>query len=166
MSKGRIWPYSIAASIILVFGFCVATIVVTQSAEIQESDAYMSKYQVADLNANILIQAKIEFDKKYNVKYLNSTTLKEDTDISYKISDKNGNAVNDAVLTLAISRPETNKLDQTLSPTIVENGVYTFTDAKFSKAGVWNLILKVEIGKNYRFLNIKSDTRNPTSYEY
>lgn len=158
-SNGRIWPYSIGASIILVFGFCVATIIVTQSAHIQESDAYMTHYQDADANANDLIEAQIAFDKKYKIEYLNKG-IKTGSIVEYKVTDVNGAVVNDAEVILATSRPETDEYNQNINNPVVENGVYTFSGLEFPKVGVWNLIAKVKVNDNYRFHNIKADTRD------
>ena len=166
MSSGRIWPYAIGASIVMVFGFCVATIVVTQNVNIQESDAYMSKYQEADLNANELIFAKQAFDKQYSIEYINDAPVKSGVDVRYKVTDVNLKAVNDAELTLALSRPETKEFNQQLATPKVKNGIYTFSGLKFPKEGVWNLIVKVKIGDDYKFYHVKTDTRNASSYEY
>ena len=89
-SNGRIWPYAIGLSITLVFGFCVATIVVTQTANIQESDAYMLQYQDVDAKANDLIEAKIAFDKQYNVSFISKEITTEYSTFKYSVSDKNG----------------------------------------------------------------------------
>jgi len=165
-SNGRIWPYAIGASITLVFGFCVATIIVTQKANIQTSDAYMTYYQDADANINDLIEARIAFDKKYKIKYISKGIAAEGSTLSYKVTDLNDKVINNATVILSTSRPEMNDFNQNLDNPTVENGIYTFSDLKFPKAGVWNLIAKVQIGDNYRFYNIKADTRNTNSYEF
>lgn len=166
MNKGRIWPYAIGAAITLVFGFCVATIFVTESSEIQESDAYMTKYQVADLNANQLIRQKIEFDKLYDVAYVTKTISGESPVISYKLTTKDGKAVNNAHIKIAISRPETDKYDMNLDTPTVDNGIYSFTLKEFPKAGVWNIIVKIDVDNKERFYNIKADTRSSYSFEF
>jgi len=165
-SSGRVWPYIIGGAITLVFGFCVATIVVTQSAHIQESDAYMTHYQDADAKANELIKARIAFDKKYNLEYLSQGIALKDSQVSYKITDKSGNPVNNAKLTLAISRPETSAMNKTYENPVVANGIYTFQGVDFPKVGVWNLIVKATVGEDYRFLNIKADTRIKEAFEF
>ena len=166
LSSGKIWPYAIAGAVTMVFGFCVSTIFVTSKAYIQESDAYMTKYQDADANINDFIKAKIAFDKKYTIAYVPATLKADNSVVSYKITDKAGNVVKDAKLILATSRPETAKLDQKLSSATFHDGVYSFNGLKFPKAGVWNLVTKVSVGKDYRFYNIKADTRNTNAYEY
>jgi len=166
MSKGRVWPYAIGAAITLVFGFCIATIFVTEGSEIQESDVYMTKYQEADLHANEFIQKQIAFDKLYNVEYMTETISGKAPIISYRVTTKDSQAVNNAKIEIAISRPETDKYDMNVKNPTVNNGVYSFELKKFPKEGVWNIIAKIQIDNKERFLNIKADTRSSYSYEF
>jgi len=166
MSNGRIWPYAIGIAITLVFSFCVATIFITGSSAIQESDAYMIKYQEADLNANDFIKKRMAFDKLYTIEYVTKKISGESPVISYKVSTKDGLALNSAKIKIAISRPETDEFDKTLEHPSVDNGIYSFTLEEFPKKGVWNIIAKVSVDDKERFLNIKTDTRNPRSYEF
>ncbi|WP_428739728.1 FixH family protein [Sulfurimonas sp.] len=165
-SSGKIWPYIVGGSITLVFGFCVATIMVTSKANIQESNAYMSKYQDADAKANEFINAQIAFDKKYNFTYVTEGIGGEIPLLKYKVTDKNNSSVNDAKIILHISRPETAEFNQELNEATCEDGVYTFSGAKFPKVGVWNIIARVQVGDDYRFLNIKADTRIKEAFEF
>jgi len=164
--SGRVWPYAIGGAITLVFGFCVATVVVTSKADLQISDAYMTYYQDADANANELIQARIAFDKKYKIEYVNNGIKQGKSEVSYKVTDLNGKLINDAKMILATSRPETSKLNKKHEIFKVENGIYTFSNLDFPKAGIWNLIAKVSVGNDYRFYNIKTDTREKKVTEF
>jgi len=166
MSKGKIWPYSIAIAITLVFSFCVATIYVTEGSKIQESDMYMSKYQEADLHGNDLIEARIAFDAKYTLAYVTKTISGQHPVIEYKITDKNGVAVNNASVIIAISRSETDQYNKHLEHPTVKDGVYSFKVEKFAKPGVWNIIAKMSVGKDTRFYNMKADTRTPRAFEF
>jgi nitrogen fixation protein FixH len=165
-SSGRVWPYIIGIAITLVFGFCVATVVVTSKADIQSSDAYMTNYQDADAKANELIKARQRFDKKYRVAYITESIGTKNPQIQYRVIDLDGTPVNNAELIIAISRPETSEFDQKLQNPKVENGIYTFEGASFPKAGVWNIIAKIKVGDDYRFLNIKADTRIKEAFEF
>ena len=165
-NSGRAWPYAIAAAITLVFSFCVVTVVVTSKANLQESDAYMTSYQDADHNANKLIQARQAFDKKYDVHYITPSIAGKTPVIEYKVVDKAGKGVDDAVIVVAISRPETLKYNQKLTSPRVKDGVYSFEGATFPKAGIYNIIAKIKVGDDYRFLNIKADTRNAKVREF
>jgi nitrogen fixation protein FixH len=166
LESGRLWPYGVGIAITMVFGFCVATVVVTSKANLQESDAYMTSYQDADINANKLIEAKLAFDKKYDVAYTTATISEKNPVIEYKVTDKTGKGVDDAVIVVAISRPETQKYNQKLTQPHIKDGVYSFEGATFPKAGVWNIIAKIQVGDDYRFLNIKADTRNTKVREF
>jgi len=165
-SNGRAWPYIIGFSITLVFGFCVATVIVTSKADIQESDAYMTSYQNADAKANELIIARQTFDQKYNVSYITESIGGEKPVIQYKVTDKKGNPISNAEIVVTISRPETSKFDLKLESPRVENGIYSFEGAVFPKAGVWNIIAKIKVGDDYRFLNMKADTRIKEAFEF
>jgi len=165
-NSANIWPYAIGISIALVFSFCVTTIVVTGKADIQKSNAYMTYYQEADAKANEFIKAKISFDKKYKVSYINNGLSQDGTNLSYKITDLKGNPVENAKILVSVSRPETHQFDKTLDKYMQKDGIYTFNNIKLEKAGKWNFIAKVIIGNDYRFLNIKADTRNKKYSEF
>ncbi|WP_457747532.1 FixH family protein [Sulfurimonas sp.] len=165
-SSGRIWPYAIGIAITLVFGFCVATVIVTSKADIQESNAYMTYYQDADTNANDLIEARIAFDKKYKVAYITDSIGDKNPIVKYSVTTVDGKPVENAEVVIAISRPETNKFDQKLENAKVQNGIYSFEGATFPKVGVWDIIAKIKIGDDYRFYNIKADTRIKEAFQY
>lgn len=166
MSSGRIWPYAIGISITMVFGFCVATIMVTQTANIQESDAYMTYYQEADANANELIEAQIEFDKKYNVEYFVEHKSDDAIELKYKLTDKMNNPIYNAKIVLATSRPETDEYNKRLENPKTNEGFYSFENMTFEKRGVWNIIAKIEIGQESRYFNIKTNTHTQESFEF
>jgi nitrogen fixation protein FixH len=163
---GKIWAYSVGFSIILVFGFCVATVVITSQVPVQETNEYMTNYQKAEINANDYINSRIAFDKKYKIKYISSAMKESASSVKYKVEDLNNNLVKNAKLEIMLSRPETHEFDQKLTNTHYKNGVYIFSDVKFPKKGVWDIIAKVTIGKDSRFYNIKIDTRNNQFREY
>ena len=164
LSSGRQWPYILGIAITLVFGMCVGTVVVTSKADIQESDAYMTKYQDADAKANELLQAQIAFDKRYNLGYSVEGLNTEHPKVLYTLQDKAGKSVQDASIKLKVSRPETEKFDQNLQNATYEDGKYTFELQKLPKEGIWNIIAKIEVGDHYRFLNLKADTCSQKVY--
>lgn len=158
-SSGRAWPYAIGASIILVAGFCVATVITTSKANIQESDAYMTHYQHANMIVNDMIKAKINFDKKYKIEYVTKQITKSDSQLLYKLTDVNGLPINNAKILLSISRPETKEFNKKIDKFSVNDGIYSFDKVDFPKDGIWNIIAKVSIGDDFKFYNIKADTR-------
>ncbi len=166
MSSGRIWPYAIAASIIMVFGFCVATIVVSQQRPVENSDTYMMGYHQADTNANELIQARIDFDRKYKIEYITESLSQENSIIKYRVTDISSNPVDNANIKVVVTRPNNHKHDQELLNPTVSNGVYTFSSVKLAEAGRWDIMAKVSVDDVQRFYNVKADTRAKEAYEY
>ena len=165
-SSGRIWPYAIGTSIILVFGGCIATIMVAIKLPVEKSDTYMMGYHEANDRADEIIKNRIAFNKKYNIEYVTETLNLSDTVLKYKVSDLNGNAVNDAKIKAIITRPNNHKNDQELLNPIVKEGVYTFNSVTLPIEGRWDVMAKVTIGENQRFYNVKADTRAKEAFEY
>lgn len=165
-SSGRIWPYAIGGAIVLVFGACVATIVVTSKMPVEKSDTYMMDYHDADASANEIIEARIAFDKKYKIEYKTESLSLENAEIKYKITDIDGNAVDNASVKVVVTRPTNHKHDQELLNPSVSEGVYSFAPIKLAEAGRWDIMAKIDIGENQRFYNLKTDTRAKEAFEY
>ncbi len=165
-SNGRIWPYAIGASIIFVFGACVATIVVTSKVPVEKSDTYMMGYHEADAKANDIINDRIEFNKKYKIEYLTDDFNSQNCVVKYKVGDINSNSVNNADIKVVVTRPDNHKHDQELINPAVEGGVYTFSAIKLPLEGRWDIMAKVSIDGVQRFYNIKTDTRSKEIIEY
>lgn len=160
LASGRIWPYAIGISIFGIFSACVATIVVTtQYASVQLSDEKMLNYHEADARANELINSQISFDKKYDLEYIHSDVNLENTKISYKITDKNKKAVDDAKVKVLLTRPDSTEHNIELTNPEVSNGIYSFKDIKLPLEGRWNFIAKVDIANETGYYNIKTSTR-------
>jgi nitrogen fixation protein FixH len=165
-SNGRIWPYAIGASILLVFGACVATIVITSTLPVENSDTYMMGYHEADAKANELIQARIDFNKEYKVEYVTESLHVEGSVIKYKVMDISNKPINNAILKVIVTRPNNHKHDQELTNPSVENGIYTFSSITLPQEGRWDIMAKVNVGQLQRFHNTKADTRYKEAYEY
>jgi len=159
IKSGKLWPYAIGLAITGVFGLGVWTIIETGKADIQPSDAYMTNYQDADANANKLIKQRIAFDKSYRLKFVSDKISQTGGDVKYALTTKDGKAVKGAKMLLEISRPEVETFTKKFENPKFENGLYVFENIAFPKAGVWNLVLKVEVGDKSRFYAIKTDTR-------
>ncbi len=164
--RTTLWPYAIGASITLVFGFCVATVIVTSTLPVENSDTYMTYYQEADANANKFIKAKIAFDKKYKIEYLTDGISCAATNIKYKITDLNDNFVDNAKFKVIITRPNNHKYDQELTNPTYEDGVYSFKTITLPQKGRWNIMAKINVGDLQRFYNVKTDTRAKEAFEY
>jgi nitrogen fixation protein FixH len=165
-SNGKIWPYSIAISIVLVFIAAVVTVIIAMTLPVQKSDTYMMGYHEADAKANELIKARIAFDKKYKVAYVTDGLSLDNSVIKYKISDLNSQVIDNAKIEVVVTRPNTHKHDQTLKLSGYENGVYTFPSIKLPVEGRWDIMAKVSVGNLQRFYNVKADTRKKETSEY
>ena len=164
--SGKIWPYAIGISIVAVFGACVATIVVTSTLPVEKSDTYMMGYHQADASANELINARIDFDKKYKIEYITQSLNLEDSIIKYKVTTLRGNLVDNAKIDIVVTRPNNHKHDQELLNPDVSNGVYTFSKISLPVAGRWDIMARVKVDDLQRFYNVKADTRAKEAYEY
>ena len=166
LSSGRAWPYAIGASILFIFGACIATIVVTSQMPVEKSDTYMMGYQEADASANEIIQAQIEFDKKYKIEYITDRINVDKSVIQYKVYDGAFNPVDNAEIKVVVTRPNNHKHDQELlNPTVVD-GVYTFSAITLPEPGRWDIMAKVNVDKLQGFYNVKVDTREKKVIEY
>ena len=166
-SDGRIWPYAILASIFLIVLAAIATIVVAVKNPVEMSDRDMQDYHHYDRNANDIIAAKIYFDKKYTLSYHSHSFEQNNAVVSYALVDKSGKPVNTAKMNIMVTHPGNHKTDFPFdAPSSIENGVYTFKVGSLPRAGRWNVLCKVVMGENVRYLNLKVDTRNDSAFEY
>lgn len=166
LSNGRIWPYAIGASIILIFGACVATVIVANTLPVEKSDTYMMNYHDADAKANDILKAAIEFNNKYKIEYISDKLDLQNSVIKYRVSDLNANPINNAEIKVVVTRPNNHKHDQELSNPKVENGIYTFDVLKLPQEGRWDIMAKVTVDELHRFYNVKADTRSKEVFEY
>ncbi|MGE4419434.1 MAG: FixH family protein [Sulfurimonas sp.] len=166
LSNGRIWPYAIGASIILIFGACVATVIVANTLPVEKSDTYMMNYHDADAKANDILKAAIEFNNKYKIEYISDKLDLQNSVIKYRVSDLNANPINNAEIKVVVTRPNNHKHDQELSNPKVENGIYTFDSLKLPQEGRWDIMAKVTVDELHRFYNVKADTRSKEVFEY
>ncbi|MCK4874320.1 MAG: FixH family protein [Sulfurimonas sp.] len=166
ISNGRIWPYAIGASIIFIFGACVATVIVANKLPVEKSDTYMMGYHEADAKANELIEARIAFNKKYKIEYITDAISQDSSVIKYRVIDTNGNPVDSAKIKVVVTRPNNHKHDQELNNPTVLNGIYSFNSITLPQEGRWDIMAKVSVEEVQRFYNVKADTRNKEVSEY
>ena len=154
---------------ILLFGISMIVWTVKQatSVKVQESNNYMLKYQMADMNINKIMKLEEEFKAKYSIELQNTTfiNLEEelqnsnakraqqkpikltlgDNSFSYAITTKRGEVVKDAEVSFLLTRPHT-RVDDQLEKKLKFDGKYYLTQAlKLSKKGRYTLAIKVKI---------------------
>ncbi len=165
-SSGKIWPYAIGISITLVFGACIATIVVANKVPVEKSHTYMMGYHEADAKANELIKARIEFDKKYKIAYVTDGLSLDSSVIKYKVTDLDSKTIENAKIEVIVTRPNNHKYNQTLISPTYKDGVYTFSSIELPIEGRWDIMAKVSVGNFERYYNVKADTRDKEVFEY
>lgn len=163
---GKKWPWIIMGSILIVVVFIYWTINVAINNPVQLSDAHMQYYQQFDRDANKIIAAQIEFEKKYELSYVTDHFKEDFAEVKFKVTDKAGNPVDSAKIRLMITRPNTHEFDMPLENPKVSAGVYTFERTVLPKPGRWDVLAHVSVGSDERFINLKADTRYPNVFEY
>ena len=165
-NAGKKWPWIIAISTMIVIGFAIATIKVAINNPVEMSTYGMQSYHEYDNHVNDIINAKIEFDKKYTIAFSTPQISEKKSLIAYVIKDKSGKVVEDANISVVLTRPDTTKLDITLEKPILLNGVYTFPAIDLPKAGRWDIMAKITIAKDQRYYNVQADTRYGNTLEF
>ncbi len=165
-SKGRIWPYAIVISILLIIAASAMTVAVAIQHPVEMSDMDMQDYHHYDNNANDIINAKIAFDKKYTLTYHSHSFDQANAVVSYQLVDKSGKAVNDAQMDIIVTRPGNHKNDMPFDKPKIENGIYTFEVGALPLAGRWNVLTRIVAGNERRYFNLKVDTRYSNAFEY
>lgn len=166
MNNPKVWPYAISISIALIFLASVATVVISLNAPVQKSDTYMMDYHDADDKANEIIKESIEFNKKYNISFSRDEFSQKEAVLKYKITDKDAKPINEANIKIILTRPDNHQSDIKLDKFNIKDGIYTFEKINLPKEGRWDIMAKINIGKDSRFYNLKVDTRNNTVVEY
>ncbi|MDD2356917.1 MAG: FixH family protein [Thiovulaceae bacterium] len=157
-NKGLHWPIGLAIAIMCVISMGAWTIVETAKEPVEESNLYMRNYQDADAKANDIINDRIAFNKQYDMQYISKQLNVNDAEIVYKITTKDGKPVNDANLSIIVTRPQVHSQDVTLNNPKINDGIYKF-NTKLPGIGRWDILASVEIGSLKRYYNLKVDTR-------
>jgi nitrogen fixation protein FixH len=165
-NAGRKWPWIIALSIFIFIIAIIFAIKVALTAPVELSNYGMQNYHAYDANVNDIIEEKIAFDQSYTIAFMTPQLTSKGAVVSYKISDKVNNAVDNAKIEVVLTRPDTTDFDIVLNNPSVVDGVYTFKATDLPKLGRWDILAKISVGDKSRFYNLKADTRNPHTQEF
>jgi len=165
-NPGTKWPILISLSIVGIIGASVWTVKVALNNPVEMSDYGMQNYHEYDRDANEIINAKALFDKKYTISFLTEQISQKGSSVIYKVTDKEGHAIDQAKIKVVLTRPDTNKNDIVLENPNVENGVYQFSPVDLTKPGRWDIMAKISVDNDQRYYNLKADTRNPNTFEF
>ncbi|MEN8146819.1 MAG: FixH family protein [Campylobacterota bacterium] len=165
-SDGKIWPYAIVISILLIVAASVTTVIVALEHPVEMSDSNMQDYHHYDKYANDFIAAEIAFNKNYNITYMSEKFDIDNAVIVYRVTDISGVVVNNAKVDIVLTRPDNRNSDIVLDNPTVENGIYTFSAGKLPLIGRWNIMAHVVVGEHERYYNMKVDTRQAKAFEF
>lgn len=149
VSKERnYWPHTIIGMILATVVACGWTIKIAMSNPVEMDTFYMEKYQKVDQNINEIMELQEKFNAKFDLHYSTESFVIGKNSFSIKLLDKaNGKEIENAKVTLLLSRPETNKDNKEMQPSKIENGNYIFDSIETLKPGRWQILTKIEIGE-------------------
>ena len=166
---GKYWPYMILGFIFIGLFLGFWTVRSAISMPVSESNEYQRKYQDADININQIIEAQQRFDAKYILepidfkrsdfkptdfarKHGEVVALNKTMQVAYRLTDQNGQAVNDANVTLLLTRPQTRDDDKTFANLKANAGVYSTPEFTIEKPGRYILRLRAQVGDAVGFM--------------
>ncbi len=169
------WPHMILGFLVLGITLSYWTVKSASSIPVQESNQYMLKYQMADMNINQIMEKKIAFDKAYAIHLLNVETMVMTDNVnsnrpqpnpvkllqgmnafSYEVVTKDGTKVSDANVTFLLTQPHSRKEDQLFNNVPYEDGKYQIRDVEITKAGRYTLQLRAQVGDTIGYSEVSA----------
>ena len=160
------WPHMILGFLILGITLSYWTVKSATSMPVHESNEYMLKYQVADMNINEIIKRKALFDQSYTIEIIdvkkamykleNAKRAKEESSIvltqgknnfNYLVTTKEGKVIPDANVTFLLTRPHSVKEDNYVENIPFSEGKFHVSDINITKPGRYTLQLRAKIGE-------------------
>ena len=163
-SKKSLWPLFIA--VFITFGIFMAYWTVKQaiSMPVQESNDYMLKYQIADININDILNYEINFNKAYQIRIKDAKMMvmtdnihsnipqpnrvklaKGKNSFTFEVLTKDNKVISNAKVDFLLTRPFSVREDKFVKNIISKNKKYTVNDINITKAGRYTLQLRVKI---------------------
>lgn len=158
------WPHMIVGFLIVGLTLSYWTVKSASSMPVQESNQYMLKYQMADININQIMERKAAFDKDYTITVsdvemmtmtdnINSNRPQPNVvklsqglnDFTYRVDTKEGKAVNDANVTFLLTQPHSRKEDKLFVNIPYKDGKYQIKGVDIQKPGRYTLQFRAEV---------------------
>ena len=154
--KANYWPHSIVLAIFGVAGLCVWTVKMAVNNPVELDSFYFDSYQNVEQNYNDIITKQKAFDAKYSVEIpKDNFTIGMNTLVLGVNEIESAKAIDDANISLVITRPDTQRFDKKPKLISVKNGLYTFENFDIQKLGRWQIMSKVTIGKLITFKKLE-----------
>jgi len=169
------WPHMILGFLTIGITLSYWTVKSASSMPVQESNEFMLKYQMADMNINQIMESKIAFDKAYTIHLLDMETMVMTDNVnsnraqpnpvklsqglntfSYEVIAKDGTKVSDANVTFLLTQPHSRSQDQLFTNLPYVDGKYQARDVKITKAGRYTLQLKAQVGDTIGYSEVSA----------
>ena len=137
------WPIGIVLSILGLILLSVWTIKQANRNPVVVDDYYFDTYQNVERNINDIIEKQQAFDKKYNITIDAKAFHIGKNGLAVTVTTKANTPVDDANITVKITRPDTDEFDKKPKLKSVQNGQYTFEAFDIEKIGRWQIMTKI-----------------------
>lgn len=169
------WPHMILGFLAVGITLSYWTVKSASSLPVQESNQYMLKYQIADININEIMKRKIAFDKAYSIDIVDVQTMVMTDNVnsnrpqpnpvrlsqgintfSYEVLTKDGIKVSDANVTFLLTQPHSRKEDKFFLNIPYVDGKYQIRGVEITKAGRYTLQFRAEIGDTMGYSEVSA----------
>lgn len=169
------WPHMILGFLTIGITLSYWTVKTVSSMPVQESNQFMLKYQMADMNINQIMERKIAFDKAYSINILDVETMVMTDNInsniaqpnpvklsqgmntfSYEVVTKEGTKVSDANVTFLLTQPHSRSEDKLFTDLPYLDGKYQVTGVAITKAGRYTLQLRAQVGDTIGYSEVSA----------
>ena len=169
------WPHMILGFLAVGLTLSYWTVKSASSIPVQESNQYMLKYQMADININQIMERKIAFDKEYTITMSdvemmvmtdninsnrpqpNAVKLSQGSNhFSYRVDTKEGKAVSDANVTFLLTQPHSRKEDKLFVNIPYKDGKYQINGVDIQRPGRYTLQFRAEVGDTIGYSEVSA----------
>ena len=172
-NKKTYWPHMILGFLVIGLSLSYWTVKSASSIPVQESNQYMLRYQMADMNINEIMASKRAFDKLYEIDILDAETMVMTDNVnsnrpqpnpvklsqgmntfSYAVLAKDGTSVADANVTFLLTQPHSRDQDQLFLEVPYVDGKYQIANVNITKAGRYTLQLRAVVDNTMGYSEI------------
>ncbi|WP_200762777.1 FixH family protein [Nitrosophilus alvini] len=150
------WPHFIIGLVLFSAGLVGWTIKAAIDNPVEMDNSYMLNYHTVDDNINDILKKQQIFDKNYKLAIENEKLELGKNRIVFKLFDKSGNIVENAKVSLLVTRPETVKYDKKIDAKYIGDRYVAEVDLDLE--GRWNIIAKVKLPDVEGFKTYKLST--------
>lgn len=171
--KGHAWPLSIIGIFVVLSIMLFGILYISLRSPIHSENIFQMGYQDVDKGFNDIHAAQLAFDSTYNVTittpklsaepietmrangekvyFDHGFSLNGENRFTIQIKDKSGKAVDNAAMSLLLTRFETSEFDKKVAVLPDTDGIYKSKPFTIAHPGRWKIVAKVAIGDKTGF---------------